>query len=371
MVDGKPNSSVWDEFWDGLSPASEIQMWDFYGGRPWILKHTPRYGKVLEAGCGLGRYVFYLSQMGIDIEGIDFHEPTVRATRQWGQKEGLQPTIHVGDVTRLPYDTESLSGYLSFGVIEHFQEGPSEALAEAFRVLRPGGIAIISTPSLSFAQAYFRLLRRAKDIVKRIIDLPIIPIKFFQYWYTPNQLFSFVEASGLKVVLYGACDLKYAFLELVPHSTRQILWFSIADFLERTPMVRWGAQALTVSVKMDEKMHCFLCGQKKVHSYHLKKYYLPICDVCSSLPIAKYYRKKYRPKFKGGWQYNPAPLSPKPSNQLCHFCEQPFQPDKLFEDYGFSVEICPECLRVPELNLVASNELLQPRWRPRHPTSNT
>ena len=51
----------------------------------------------------------------------------------------------------LPYEDSSISGYLSFGVIEHFIEGPHEALAEAFRVLRPGGIAIITTPGVFFS----------------------------------------------------------------------------------------------------------------------------------------------------------------------------------------------------------------------------
>src|SRR5438445_6400131 len=139
------NCSAWDEFWQGITPEAEIKMWDFYGGRPWILKHTPRHGKVLEAGCGLGRYVFYLSHLGIDIEGLDFHKPTIEAVRQWAARHACTCEFRLGDITSLPYDSDSLSGYLSFGVIEHFREGPSAALVEAHRVLRPGGVAIIST----------------------------------------------------------------------------------------------------------------------------------------------------------------------------------------------------------------------------------
>lgn len=36
----------WANLWKGLTPESEIQMWDYYGLRPWILKYTPRFGKV-------------------------------------------------------------------------------------------------------------------------------------------------------------------------------------------------------------------------------------------------------------------------------------------------------------------------------------
>lgn len=360
-------NSMWDAFWDGLTPTSEIQMWDFYGGRPWVLKHTPRYGKVVEAGCGLGRYVFYLSRLGIDIEGLDFHEPTVKMVRQWGQEQDLGSTFRVGDVSRLPYEDGSLSGYLSFGVIEHFQEGPSKALAETFRVLRPGGVAVISTPAFSFAQMYLRLWRRAKERVKLVIGRPIIPRSFFQYWYTCGQLHTFVQTSGLKVILSGTCDLKYAFWELLGNSRGRSSWFSIADILEKTPLARWGAQAFTVSVKVDKQMHCFLCGRKNVYSHRWEDHYIPVCGSCSSLPIASYYRRKKRPKFERAWQYNPSPLSQNRTNRGCYFCKQPVYSDSLFEDYGFSIPICRDCLQVPEKNLVASCEFLQPRWRPRKP----
>ena len=356
------NIPVWDLFWKGFTPESEIRMWDFYGGRPWVLKHVPRYGKVLEAGCGLGRYVFYLSQLGIDIEGLDFHRPTVEAVRKWSGQQGFECKFHVGDVTQLPYETESLSGCLSFGVIEHFKEGPEKALAEAYRVLRPGGIAIISTPSISFAQLYFLLRNKLKDIVKTFIGTPIEKKPFFQYWYSPRKLRSLVESCGLRVVLWGANDLKYAFWELEKQTVR---WFRLADFLERTPLARWGAQAFTVSVKIGDEMCCFLCGQKKVISDKWHKHYLPICDDCSTSPLANYYLRRKRPHFHACWQYDPVPPSDSSSNKGCHFCGEIVESDTLFEDFGFCVPICCQCLQIPMRNLVASNEFLQPRWRPR------
>jgi len=205
----------WDQFWLGLRPENEIRMWDFYGGRPWILRHVPRHGKVLEAGCGLGRYVFLLSKLGIDIDGLDYHRPTVKAVSSWAKVHGFDCQFVRGDVRELPYVDESLAGYLSFGVIEDFEKGPTEVLAEAYRVLRPGGIAIISVPSLSFSQKYHQLRRCMKQIIVRILKQPIRPKGWVgQYWYTLDQLSSFIKDAGLKVVLRGPCDLKYAFFEL-------------------------------------------------------------------------------------------------------------------------------------------------------------
>ena len=73
-------TKVWENFWEGLTSVSEIQMWDYYGGRQWVTKYAPRFCKVIEAGCGAGRYNFYLQrkrmktgQLGIWI-GLSYKE---------------------------------------------------------------------------------------------------------------------------------------------------------------------------------------------------------------------------------------------------------------------------------------------------------
>ena len=121
---------------------------------PFIYKYMPREGKVLEAGCGLGRYVAYLADQGFDIDGIEINPETVAAVNN------IRPDIRVrvGDVTCLPYMDDTLAGIISLGVIEHFIVGPQTALYEIRRVLKPGACAIITVPS-------FNLVRKTKAFI--------------------------------------------------------------------------------------------------------------------------------------------------------------------------------------------------------------
>lgn len=358
-LDVSQSPEKWGAFWQADSPEAEIRMWDFYGGRAWILKHSPRHGKVVEAGSGLGRYVFLLARLGVDIEGLDFHEPTVRRCQQWAGEHHFDVTFRTGDVTDLPYADESLAGYISLGVIEHFKGGPVTALAEARRVLRPGGVAIITTPAPSWAQIWLGVARYFRDGARRLRRRPVPDRPFFQYWYSQRQLARFVAESGLTVVMSGAEDLRYAAWELgaAPGS----LAFRVCDRLESTPLRVFGAQSLSVSVRLAERMHCFICGELSAGIESLRSFYLPICPSCASDPIAEEYGRGVRPRMTGACLYgiDTSEVGPR----ACTFCSRTFNPDLLFEpDCGFDRTACPDCLSRSDTSLLLSARHLRNIW---------
>ena len=367
-MDQEIGNDTWDAFWEDLSPESEIRMWDFYGGRPWILKHVPRHGKTVEAGCGLGRYVFLLNELGIDVEGTDSNESVVAEASRWGRATGRNCRFDVCDVRSMPYGDGELAGYVSLGVVEHFVEGPQEALREAARVLRPGGVAIVSTPSVSFAQVLMRLVGGAKNLAKRCLGRQVEPRPFFQYWYSPRRLARFVRDAGLEVVLSGGCDLTYAAHELVSEATKahfeRTRLFRLAQGLERWPIRNVGAQAFAIAVKSAETMHCFLCGELAVGRDEWKGSYVPICDACRGLDVARYYARRVAPRFHANWA---VPSGPFAGNEVtCDACGSLFAPDPVFEwHHGFARPLCRRCLARPDVNLVASNEMVMRIWRPR------
>jgi 2-polyprenyl-3-methyl-5-hydroxy-6-metoxy-1,4-benzoquinol methylase len=49
---------------------------------PYILGYMPKDGVVLEAGCGMGRYVVYMSELGFHIQGLEIGRDAIRVAKR-------------------------------------------------------------------------------------------------------------------------------------------------------------------------------------------------------------------------------------------------------------------------------------------------
>jgi SAM-dependent methyltransferase len=182
-------SEVWDDEWSTYSPAGVREVMEYYRRfpvlYPTLLKHLPRDGEVIEAGSGLGHWVALLREAGVAARGVDVSaEALTRARRVF---PGL--IFEEGDVLALPFPEASLAGYVSFGVAEHFEEGPDAVLREAARVLRDGGVMVISVPWLS----PLRRLQRVRP------PGPPNGAVFYQYFFTRREMVAAVESAGFTV----------------------------------------------------------------------------------------------------------------------------------------------------------------------------
>jgi ubiquinone/menaquinone biosynthesis C-methylase UbiE len=359
------DTNVWTNEWVGLTPISEIQMWDYYGGRQWISKYVPRFGKVLEAGCGLGRYVFYFSKFGIDIEGVDFSSEVIDNLNIWQKKHGFDCNFVKGDVTNLPYLPDSISGYISLGVVEHFIDGPGIVLKETLRVLKPGGIAIITTPSRSFWVRYNNFKRDLKIIIKKLIGKKIINPDFFQYEYTAKDLKRFLSKEGFYVSRAENCDLLYPFLEISKFTGNNIYKDSFAvkfaGMFENTFLKKLGAQSITISVKTASVMHCFLCDELKCGMETLEKYDVPVCCKCEDKEVAKNYLRNNEVKYSS--KYSISPEYDGLNEKTCDLSGKEYISDELFENFGFNKNVHPDLLSNPEINIELCCNNIQPIWR--------
>ncbi|WP_207476959.1 ArsR/SmtB family transcription factor [Arenibaculum pallidiluteum] len=95
---------------------------------------------LLDIGTGTGRMIELLAPRVRHAIGIDTSREMLAVARANLERAGLLARCQVrqGDMYQLPYDDGSFDAILLHQVL-HYAEDPSAALAEAARVLRPGG----------------------------------------------------------------------------------------------------------------------------------------------------------------------------------------------------------------------------------------
>lgn len=101
--------------------------------------------EVLDAGCGLGYGTEILASAGASrVAGIDIDAEAVSEAQQ--RLNGLARAIHGGDIRELEFEDDSFDVVVCFETIEHLEEA-ERAFLEFRRVLRPGGLLLVSSPN--------------------------------------------------------------------------------------------------------------------------------------------------------------------------------------------------------------------------------
>jgi SAM-dependent methyltransferase len=102
----------------------------------------PSERRVLDAGCAFGFGTASLARRRWAV-GLE------RSARYLAQAHARSPSLPLvrGDVTALPFADGSFDAVLLLDVLEHLPD-PARALAEARRVLRPGGALVCTVPHL-------------------------------------------------------------------------------------------------------------------------------------------------------------------------------------------------------------------------------
>ena len=97
---------------------------------------------ILDAGCGTGAFTLDLFALQNRIMGLEISLPmllTAKAKLKEHPFEGVS-----GDMTALPFPDNTFDRFVSITAIE-FIEDARRAIAEAFRVTKPGGSVLVAT----------------------------------------------------------------------------------------------------------------------------------------------------------------------------------------------------------------------------------
>ena len=94
--------------------------------------------RVLDVGCGKGRLLGLLRDMGVPAVGLDASLTMLKATS--GSRV-------FGDARMLPFPENTFGGTAALYMLYHLED-PVQAVAECHRVLRPGGLFAACAPSM-------------------------------------------------------------------------------------------------------------------------------------------------------------------------------------------------------------------------------
>jgi 2-polyprenyl-3-methyl-5-hydroxy-6-metoxy-1,4-benzoquinol methylase len=139
-----------EEYWGegGMEPASEDWIRRDQRYRTGFLTRFRSEGSVLDVGCGLGFFLRALDGNRWERHGIEpMPVPYREASRALGPNR-----IHNSDLISAGLSSAQFDAITFWDSLEHLPN-PREILAEAARLLRPGGLVVIGIPNYGGYQA--------------------------------------------------------------------------------------------------------------------------------------------------------------------------------------------------------------------------
>jgi ubiquinone/menaquinone biosynthesis C-methylase UbiE len=108
---------------------------------PLLVAELPAGELCLEIGIGTGRIALPLIDAGVNIMGIDISQEMLH--RLVAKARDGRPPVAVADATNLPFESGTFGSGIASHVL-HLIPGWRPAVAELMRVIRPGGVLLVS-----------------------------------------------------------------------------------------------------------------------------------------------------------------------------------------------------------------------------------
>lgn len=180
-------------------------------------------GRALDLGAGQGALSQALKERGFEVTAADVNAEQFRAAGVEFAKLDLNKL--------LPFPDQSFNVVLAVEILEHL-EAPRAVVREIFRILKPGGLAVVTTPNItsipsrilflatSFFDLYVPTKKRLKDPFSSEADghISLLPGWLVRY---------FLKDAGFEI---KKTRYTMAYLPLVP---RAFLWFFRGPLLGR------------------------------------------------------------------------------------------------------------------------------------------
>lgn len=109
-----------------------------------LLNSLDRRGRLLDAGCGSGKYAIPLSMRGFEVIGLDVSLNALKMACERAASRKLKIEFLAGNMYHLPFLDSSFDFIWCYGVLQHLLLKERElAISEFRRILNDGGILFI------------------------------------------------------------------------------------------------------------------------------------------------------------------------------------------------------------------------------------
>jgi len=186
------------DYWKNVNYDEHLKLTSHQTSYRYLLKQYPPPQKLLEAGCGIGRWVIPLLNNEYDVVGIDIEGEALNTVKKNHAAKNL--ALVQGDVFNMSFPDKTFDIVLSLGVLEHFED-PSiqkKAILEHVRVLKDKGIFLITVPHLSFVRFIFHI-----PFLKLVSLVHLLKRKshyFSEYRYTKPEFGRILKNCQLNVI---------------------------------------------------------------------------------------------------------------------------------------------------------------------------
>ena len=148
LAENKSRLRAWN--WADLDPR-ERDYWsipskDVFQFAFHLNKHGHR--KIYDLGCGIGRNLFFLIDMGFDLYGSDYSPDAVNEANKYLGEINYPHRVKLESMTEISEPDESCDAVIAYNVVYHsYLADMMTTLKNVYRILRPGGSLLITFQS--------------------------------------------------------------------------------------------------------------------------------------------------------------------------------------------------------------------------------
>ncbi len=160
---------------------------------PWIAAAIgPQPRRVLDLGCGAGFLANYLATLGHRVTGLDADAESLEVARAYDRTAAV--AYQRGDACTLPYADASFDVVCAMDLLEHVED-PARLVAEAARVLAPGGTFFFHTFNKTWLAKLIVI-----DGVRAFVKNTPKDLHVSRLFIPPRDLAAACTRSGLQIV---------------------------------------------------------------------------------------------------------------------------------------------------------------------------